>query len=265
LLGILWASLPIIFLLIVLAIKKVWRPNWLQVIAVLAISATFLAVGLTASVKIGGGSNLHNLDMFLITLFSIAAAALANFSPREKDTSSSGFWISALVSLVIVFPITYALRPSEKPNLSDSSAAEESLSVIRNEISDISPDEEILFIDHRQLLTFNLVPQVALVDEYEKKKLMNEAMGADAAYFEPFNKDIYNQRFALIINEPLNLVIRGEDYAFGDENDAYVRWVTVPLTCSYKPKYTNYQTNVQVLIPRTESPPDYMPCEEYIN
>ena len=127
-----------------------------------------------------------------------------------------------------------------------------------------SPDEEILFIDHRQLLTFNFVPQVQLVDDYEKKKLMDKALSDDAKYFKPFNKDIHDQRFALIISEPLNLIIRGEDYAFGDENDAYVKWVTLPLTCSYEPIYTNYQTGVQLLVPREGPPPSHIPCDEYI-
>jgi len=263
LLGIVWAALPIIVLLIVLAIKKVWRPNGLQAIAVFIVSAAFFAVGLTASVKIGGGSNLHNLDMFLITLVITAAVALTNFWPRGKDTPSAGFWVSALLALVMVFPLTYALRPSEKPQLSDAIAVEESLTVIRKEIGDTTPSEEILFIDHRQLLTFSFVPQVQLVDEYEKKKLMDKAMRADAEYFEPFYEDIRDRRFALIINEPLNLVIRGEDYAFGDENDAYVRWVTLPLTCSYEPVYTNYKTGVQLLTPREGPSPDYLPCEEF--
>ena len=38
-------------------------------------SLAFLAVGLIASAKIGGGSNLHNIDMFWITLALIAAWA----------------------------------------------------------------------------------------------------------------------------------------------------------------------------------------------
>jgi hypothetical protein len=263
LLGIVWAALPIIVLLIVLAIKKVWRPNWLQAAAVFIVSAAFFAVGLTASVKIGGGSNLHNLDMFLVTLVITAAAALTGFWPRGKDTPSAGFWVSALLALVMIFPLTYALRPSEKPHLPNAAAVDESLAVIHKEIGNTSQSEEILFIDHRQLLTFNFVPQVPLVDEYEKKKLMNKAMSADAAYFEPFYEDIRDRRFALIINEPLNLVIRGEDYAFGDENDAYVKWVTLPLTCSYEPVYTNYKTGVQLLIPREGPSPDHLPCEEF--
>ncbi len=262
LLGIAWAALPIIILLVVLAIKKVWRPNWLQLAAVFIVSTAFFTVGLTASVKIGGGSNLHNLDMFLVTLVITAAVALSGFWSREKDTPSDGFWVSALVALVMVFPVTYALRPSDKPPLSDTVAVEESLAIVRKEIVDTMPGEEILFIDHRQLLTFNFVPRIPLVDEYEKKKLMDKAMSADAAYFESFNEDIRDLRFTLIINEPLNLVIRGEDYAFGDENDAYVKWVTLPLTCSYEPVYTNHKTGVQLLIPRKRPPPDYLPCEE---
>ena len=75
---------------------------------------------------------------------------------------------------------------------------------------------------------------------------------------------IHDQRFALIISEPLNLIIRGEDYAFGDENDAYVKWVTMPLTCSYEPIYTNYQTGVQLLVPRVGTPPSHIPCDDYI-
>jgi len=262
LLGITWAALPIIVLLAVLAIKKVWCPNWLQTIAIFTVSAAFFAVGLTASVKIGGGSNLHNLDMFLVTLTIIAAAVLTGFWPRGKNTPSARFWVSALVAMVMVFPVTYALRPSEKPYLPEPAEVEESLSVIRKEIKNIAPSEEILFIDHRQLLTFNFIPQVPLVDKYEKKKLMDKAMSADAVYFKSFYEDIHGQRFALIINEPLNLVIRGENYAFGDENDAYVKWVTLPLTCGYEPAYTNYETSVQLLIPREGPPPAYLPCEE---
>ena len=38
---------------------------------------------------------------------------------------------------------------------------------------------EILFMDQRQLLTFGYVRNVPLVPEYEKKVLMNAAMGAE--------------------------------------------------------------------------------------
>lgn len=263
LLGIAWAALPIIALLLILAIKKIWQPNWLQAAATFIVSTGFFAIGLTASVKIGGGSNLHNLDMFLVTLIIIAAAALANFWPYGKGAPSVGFWVSALVSIIMVFPVTYSVLPAEKPHLPDAVTVEESLTVIRNQIGETQSNEDILFIDHRHLLTFNLVPQVPLVDEYEKKKLMDKAMRSDVAYFESFYEDIRNHRFALIINEPLNVIIRGEDYSFGDENDAYVKWVTIPLTCNYEAIYTNYETGVELLIPRVGPPPDHLPCNEF--
>ena len=180
---------------------------------------------------------------------------------QQTARPNASFWVSALVALVMVFPVTYTLRPSEKPHLPNAAAVEESLAIIREQIMNTEPGEEILFIDHRQLLTFNFVPQVPLVDEYEKKILMDKAMNADAAYFKSFFEDIRGQRFALIINEPLNLVIRGEDYAFGDENDVYVWWVTWPLTCNYEAIYTNHKTGVELLIPREDPPPANLQCE----
>ncbi|MCD6577570.1 MAG: hypothetical protein J7K66_06120 [Anaerolineaceae bacterium] len=264
LLGVVWAVLPVIILLVVLAVKKIWRPNWLQAAAVSIVSAGLFAVGLTASVKIGGGSNLHNLDMFLVTIAITTAAALVNSWPRGKDASSTKFWVSAMVAMVMILPVTYTLRPSAKLHLPDTAEVEESLSAIRKEIAKTPSNEDILFIDHRQLLTFNFVPQVPLIDEYEKKKLMDEAMSADVAYFESFYEDIRGHRFALIINEPLNVIIRGEDFSFGNENDAYVKWVTLPLTCCYEAIYTNKETGVELLVPRRGPPPALLPCEQFV-
>jgi hypothetical protein len=51
-------------------------------------------------------------------------------------------------------------------------------------------------------------------------------------------------------------LVRGEDYAFGDENDAFVKWVTKPLFCTYEPVYTNHETGVELLVPREEPPDD---------
>jgi hypothetical protein len=266
LLGIAWATLPIIILLIVIAGKKIWRPHWIQAIAIFFIAGAFFAVGLTASVKIGGGSNLHNLDMYLITLVFAFAAAFSQLWPKGNHEPTAGFYVILLTVLGLVFPISYALQPSQKPHIPDAQEVENSIDAIKENLDWLDENEEVLFIDHRQLLTFNLVPQVPLVDEYEKKKLMDEAMGADAAYFVPFYEDVRNKRFALIINEPLNVVIRGEDYSFGDENDAYVKWVTLPLTCSYEAIYTNSETGVELLVPRSTPFPKHMPyCEEFLN
>ena len=107
--------------------------------------------------------------MFLVTIAITTAAALVNSWPRGKDASSTKFWVSAMVAMVMILPVTYTLRPSAKLHLPDTAEVEESLSAIRKEIAKAPSNEDILFIDHRQLLTFNFVPQVPLIDEYEKK------------------------------------------------------------------------------------------------
>ena len=75
LLGIILVSAPLVILLIYLVRTRRWQLDWLRGLVVATPLALFLCVGLVVSVKIGGGSNLHNLDMFIIGL--LIAAALA--------------------------------------------------------------------------------------------------------------------------------------------------------------------------------------------
>ncbi len=90
---------------------------------------------------------------------------------------------------------------------------------------------------------------------------MDKAMSVGTAYFKSCFEDIRGQRFVRIINEPLNLVILGEDYAFGDKNDIYVWWITWPLTYSYEVIYKNNKTGVELLIPRKRLLPANLQCE----
>jgi hypothetical protein len=149
--------------------------------------------------------------------------------------------------------------------LPSDEATHESLTAVQTKIEEYSQQGEILFIDHRQLLTFNLVKNVPLIDAYEKKYLMDYAMEANVEYFDPFYQDLRDQRFALIVNEPANIIIRGSENSFGEENNAYVYWVTKPLLCAYEPIYTSFETGVQMLIPRESPPPAEMECQEILN
>ncbi len=64
---------------------------------------------------------------------------------------------------------------------------------------------------------------------------MVQAFHGNEACFYGFSEDIANQRFSLIITEPLRVVHRGSDHHFGDENDARVRWVSEPVFFYYEP------------------------------
>jgi hypothetical protein len=109
---------------------------------------------------------------------------------------------------------------------------------------------EVLFIDQRQLLTFGYVTNVPFVPEYEKKVLMNNAMGSRQGYFQRFYQDLAAKRFALIISEPLRISIQDSTDRFGEENNAWVGWVSDPVLCFYDIKVTLRKVNVQLLIPK---------------
>ena len=73
--GLLLAVGPVVLLLLIYSKEQKWNLNIWQRAALLGGLVAFLSVGIIASVKIGGGSNLHNLDMFLIgVLITISLA-----------------------------------------------------------------------------------------------------------------------------------------------------------------------------------------------
>ena len=255
-----WAVLPVILLLGILVLQKKWRTNWLQNLALLIIPGGFLVVGIIASVKIGGGSNLHNLDMLLMSLALIASSAFEFIIQKNGNASKLSPLASIILFIVLVSPVTFTLISGERLSLPANEKISEALDTVQNKMERYSQQGEILFIDHRQLLTFNLVNNVPLVDDYEKKYLMDQAMANNEKYFSTFYKDLADKRFALIVNEPSNLVIRGSEYSFGEENDAYVKWVTIPLLCAYEPLYTSPETSMELMIPRNTPPPATLDC-----
>jgi hypothetical protein len=255
-----WATLPVILLMVILNLQKEWRTNWLQNLALLTVSGAFLAVGIIASVKIGGGSNLHNLDMFLMSLVIIASGVLVSVIKKKENLKYFSPVASLMLFLSLVSPVTFSFIGGERLALPPNEKITEALAAVQNKVEQYSRQGKILFIDHRQLLTFNLVDKVPLFDEYEKKYLMDQAMADNKDYFIGFYKDLAEKRFALIVNEPTNMVIRGSEYSFGEENDAYVKWVTIPLLCNYEPLYSSPETSVELLIPRKAPPPENLNC-----
>jgi hypothetical protein len=135
------------------------------------------------------------------------------------------------------------LRPSD-------SVIKESLSVIRSQIDNALPEGDILFMDQRQLLTFGYITNVPLIPEYDKKVLIEYAMSKRRPYFEQYYSDLKQKRFSLIITQPLNTPKKGSEDGFGEENNAWVKWVAQPLLCYYEIKQTLLEVNVQLLSPK---------------
>ncbi len=110
LLGTLWAALPVVIILLWLALKGAWKINLWQAAGILVPNLAFLGVGLVASTKIGGGSNLHNLDMFWVALVLVAGWAWKDLVYACTHANQTRTWGIVLVSLALISPAMYAIQ-----------------------------------------------------------------------------------------------------------------------------------------------------------
>jgi hypothetical protein len=272
--GLLVAALPLIILLSYLIVSKKWQLNLWQKLAILAPLTAFLVVGLIVSTKIGGGGDLHNLDMFLIGLMFTGVVAWEKAGKHWfTEIPSAPVWIKITLVLFCSLPGLFALRgirsfafvedatwlvvltdaANEKSldMIPSDTVVNNALEIIREQVDvAVMQGGEVLFIDQRQLLTFGYIIDVPFVPEYEKKFLMNNALGSRQAYFQRFYEDLANKRFSLIISEPLKTPVQDSTDTFGEENNAWVKWVSIPLLCYYDIKTTLREVNVQLLVPK---------------
>jgi hypothetical protein len=134
------------------------------------------------------------------------------------------------------------------------------LNVIRNEVAAARQNGDVLFMDQRQLLTFGFVNDVPLVPEYDKKYLMDRAMtNTLQPVFKSFYADLAAHRFSLIVTDPLRKPLKGSDFSFGEENDAWVKWVAAPILCYYKVQSDLDDFRIQLLVPREDAPACELP------
>ncbi len=254
LIGGLIAMLPVLAILLWALNTRYWRINWLALLAMAAGVAGTLVIGLMASVKIGGGSNLHNLDMCLLTLLFIASLALVKLPettlpPINQPHILSGF-VSAFVIFGLFIPGWTSYQNGTPVQKIDPAQITDAMNATKLAVSEAKKgDGEILFLDQRQLLTFGYIQDVELISDYEKKFMMDNAMGNNAEYFAAFDEDLRNHRFTLIVSDIQKIQLQDTRSAFNEENNAYVRWVSTPILQYYRPIYTNKQINLMLLVP----------------
>jgi hypothetical protein len=271
--ALLLATAPLLLLLIYVVSQKIWKINNLQKLSIALPLIAFLAVGLVASTKIGGGGDLHNMDMFLIALlFSGVLAWQGGGAAWILDQNSSTFLMKILIVFMLVNSslqplfemrsysfgeeisrlqtLTDAPRDDRLDMLPTEEESSLAIQTIQDEVDKAKLQGEVLFIDQRQLLTFGYIKDIPFVPEYEKKLLMNQALASDAAYFQKFYEDLAAQRFSLIISEPLRTPAQDSSFQFGEENNAWVRWVSIPVLCYYEELDTLKTVKVQLLIPK---------------
>jgi len=179
-------------------LSRRWKLDWLQALVVGTVLAGYFGAGLVISTKIGGGGDLHNMDMFLIGLL-FASGLVWEKTDRTWLTNGSSlpFWMQVVLialvtlpafgTLLSLRPLLYADEFTRLKTLTDiedpyvdarvlgllppRAEVDETLVFIREMVAHAGESGEVLFMDQRQLLTFGFVMDVPLVAEYEKKYL----------------------------------------------------------------------------------------------
>jgi peroxiredoxin len=259
-------SLPLAGL-IILRVVKHWKEfHPIRLLGLAAILGVLFVGGIIVSVKIGGGSNLHNLDAYLTLLLVIGSAVFFDrFEPDQSTPSWSVLditthkysdWRNTVENILIVgalvIPLYFILSNGGKIPQRDYSAADAAIQTINQATRQATEQGgEVLFISQRQLLTFNYVHDVTLVPDDELVFLMEMAMAGNAAYMDTFQVAIRQQRFSMIVSEPLVIQWQGRNHSFGEENDAWVRGVSEPVLCYYEPSIQLDSVGLMLYTPRT--------------
>jgi hypothetical protein len=261
-------SLPILGLIFVRLINT-WREyHLIRLLGLASILGVLFVGGVIVSLKIGGGSNLHNLDAYLTLLLVIGSyiyferfepdqpALLAGNGqelPNPKPSKLLGTIEYIFIAGALIIPLYFTLSMGGQIPPRDFTAAQAALQTINTATQQAAKSGgEVLFISQRHLLTFNEVENVPLVPEDELVFLMEMAMSDNRAYLDAFDKDISNQRFDMIVSEPLVIQYQGRNHSFGEENDAWVKRVSEPVLCYYQPAIKLDSVGVVIYTPRAE-------------
>jgi hypothetical protein len=257
LLDLLLVSAPLI-LIIFFALRRGSEP--FQPVRLAGIFGTLLilcAGGLVVSTKIGGGSDLHNMDAYLILLLLVALYLFFGvYIPEHAQTKS--FLADQrplhlfLTILGIAVPVWFAIQSGGPVFTWDHLQAERELNALKSQAETVSSQGgDVLFISQRQLLALKIV-DVPLVPDYEQDFLMEMVMSHNSAYLNRFQSDLQARRFALIVADEQNIHYYGRKGSFGEENDLWVQEVSIPLLCYYHPALPASKFGVVLYVPNEQ-------------
>ncbi len=259
-------SLPLVGLMALRLVPRWKEYHPMRIFCLAAILGILFAGGIVVSVKTGGGSNLHNLDAYLTLLLVIGGLIyFGRFEPDEpvardenhqtdaatKPNMLVNFSEYILITGALIIPMYFILSTGGQLPQRNDQAAQAALQTINSATQAAAQQGDVLFISQRQLLTFNNVQNVPLVPDNELVFLMEMAMSGNSSYLDAFHASLSQQRYAMIVSEPLVIQWQGRQHSFGEENDAWVRQVSEPVLCYYQPSVTLDSVGLVLYTPRS--------------
>jgi hypothetical protein len=234
--GILLVSLPLV-LVIIHVLRQRWA-DWHPVrllFIFLGLLAYFIA-GLIVSAKIGGGGDLHNMDAYMIMLLMVASYLFfGRYGPQLNPQAVPVPVPWSVLMLLVAVPVWFSAQASAHFKSYDHSSAVRALKDLQAHVDTANQqNRDVLFISQRQMISMHMLEGVDLVPAYEREELMEMAMSDQENYLDAFRADVQNQRFALIVVDPLKFKLLGSNYSMGEENNVWARRVIKPILCNYE-------------------------------
>ncbi|MEN4010564.1 MAG: hypothetical protein ROW48_00870 [Bellilinea sp.] len=254
-----WGVLPIILIvslpLLVFVAWNTFKPGagWhpLRLAALAGLGGILFAGGLVVSTKIGGGSNIHNMDAYLVMLLLVAAylwfEKAAPDAPERAPVARP--WLLNAVTLIV--PVIWTLNFLNLPAPRDLQRAEATLQELNRIVQRGAQSGEVLFISQRHLITFGYIQGVPLSQDYELLVLSEASISKNRPLLDKFRADLSRHRFAMIIsNRMIPSVQRPKLDVFAEENNLWTDWIVYPVLEYYGEDYFFDRENIQVLVPK---------------
>jgi hypothetical protein len=249
--GILTMILLLTLPLLVLISLNVRREHmhWIRTLAMGVMLLVLFLGGLVVSTKIGGGSNLHNLDAYLVLLLIWGSYVLAERLTPEVSSARMRL-PGLLVAVVFLLPLISTLNEGGPFTFKYRTIPVAELQTLQNEVHTATQEGgQVLFTWQRQLLTFGEIRGIDLIPEYETVELMEMAMSANQPYLQQFYSDLRNKRFALIVTDFQNPILKGPKDSFPEEHNVWAERISQPLMQNYQRKLLLPDSMIEVYVP----------------
>lgn len=220
----------------------------LRSILILLILLVFFTAGVIISTKIGAGSNLHELDAFIIFgLVLISYGYFTSDSPGHEPYHPSGM---ASIGMILTCMIVVAMiaLPVKSPERFDKLGINNEVGQLRKLITKYNAYP--LFLFERQLLSSGELNPDQFEPDYEGFTLMEMVMANDQGYLDGFYSSLEAHKFSLIICKPLNSNFQGSESKFAKENNLWVKKVEIPILKSYRLLTELPLSRVEVYVPK---------------
>lgn len=247
--AILMVSVPLLILIIGnwLAHRKDWHP--LRLFGLGGMLLALFAGGLVVSAKIGGGSDVHNMDAYIALLIVTGCVIGVGRLGSETGLKPAVWRPWLLVLAVVALPVIWSINIGDPFVKRSMQQADYDLNKLNGVVQKYAGQGDILFITQRQLVVYQYV-NVRLVSDYELMTLMEMAMANNQPYLDRFYNDLRQHRFALIVADRQTTNLKNPDLdVFAEENNAWVQRISIPILKYYKEEQFMDTQGIELLIP----------------